>query len=72
MKRAHDRETRVVDFELARSSAIIERACASRLVMRIRGARRSEHAQNTSKWRPTMSLATECAEKVGSEHLKLR
>ena len=40
--------------------------------MGVRGSRRSEHAQNISKWRPTMSLATECAEKVGSEHEKLR
>ena len=33
-------------------------------VMRVRGARRSEHAQSISKWRTTMSLATKCAEKV--------
>ena len=38
--------------------------------MRVRAARHSEHAQNISKWRPTMSLATECVEKVGSEHEK--
>ena len=36
------------------------------------GAHRSEHARDVSKWHPTMSLATECAEKVWPEHLKLR
>ena len=33
------------------------------VVMTVRGACRSEHAHIASKWRPTMSPATECAEK---------
>ena len=40
--------------------------------MIVRGAHHSEHAHDVSKWRPTMSLATECAEKVWSEHRELR
>ena len=42
------------------------------VVMSVRRARRNKYAHNVSKWRPTMSLATECAEKVRSENLKLR
>ena len=42
------------------------------MVMSVRGVCRSEHEQNVSKWRPTMSLATECLEKFRSEYLKLR
>ena len=32
------------------------------VIMSVRGARHSEHAQDVSKWRPTMSLATECSQ----------
>ena len=39
-------------------------------VMRARGARRSEHAQNISKWRPTMSLATESRIRTREASLK--
>ena len=65
---------RAVDLELALAPLLSVRAPVMHglPVMRVRGARHSEHAQNISKWRPTMSLATECTEKVGSEHLKLR
>ena len=83
MKRARDRETRVVDVELTLAPLLSVRApfmgtawrglpVRSTVVVRVRGARCSEHAQNISKWHPTMSLATECAEKVGSKHKKLR
>ena len=37
-------------------------------VMIVHGTRCSEHAHDVSKWRPTTNLATECAEKVWSEH----
>ena len=40
------------------------------MVMTVRGARRTE--QIVSKWRPTISLATERANKVLSDYLKLR
>ena len=40
--------------------------------MSVCGVRRYEHAHNVSKWRRTMSLATECAEKVRSEYFELR
>ena len=42
------------------------------VVMSVHGTYSSEHACSVSKWRPRMNLATECAEKVQSENLKLR
>ena len=42
------------------------------VIISVCGTRRSEHAHNVSKWRLTMSLATECTEKVRSECSKLR
>ena len=42
------------------------------VVVSVRGACRSEHAHNVSKWHPTINLTTECAKKVRSECLKVQ
>ena len=62
----------IPDPFLSSSSLRNASARARSEVMSVCGAHRSEHAHNVSKWRPTVSLATKCAEKVWPEHFELR